>query len=149
MGGVLVCWAVGVGWGWRLEWLDRMDGRLIDPRARHAFSNLQILSLSSFLPHRELLPPLPASLSPPSGLSSNSVPPSHGSTAKSKFISAKSLIGSHRCRWPYISLSAVSVRGSSHLTSETGSSLGAGTVLRASQCEWWASVMPGASAAGR
>lgn len=25
---VLVCWAVRVGWGWRVGRLDRMDGRL-------------------------------------------------------------------------------------------------------------------------
>lgn len=75
-------------------------------------------------------------LRPPSRLSSISVPPSHGTTAKSKFISAKSLICSRRCCWPYISLSAVSVRSSFHLTNEAGSSSGAGTLLRSSQCEW-------------
>lgn len=58
LGGVLLCWVEWVDKGWTVGWSDRTDGRLTDPRAQHAFSNLQILALP-------LLPPRAPSLQSP------------------------------------------------------------------------------------
>ena len=56
LGWVLLCWVEWVDKGWTVGWFDRMDGRLTDPRAQHAFSNLQILALPLFPPRTPSLP---------------------------------------------------------------------------------------------